>query len=155
MFKIAIALSAMLFAGGALAETLTGRASVIDGDTIEIHGQRIRLFGRDAPEGGQTCLSAAGKAWRCGTAAAREVDALTRGKTVSCEMRDIDRYGRIVAICSAGGHDIARVLVEQGLAVAYRRYSHDYIASEDKARSAGSGMWGGTFQMPYEWRKNH
>ena len=136
-----------------VAEPLAGRVSVIDGDTIELHGKRVRLFGIDAPEGGQTCQDASGKIWRCGTTAARVLDELTRGKTINCEQRDIDRYGRIVAVCLAGGRDVAAELVERGLAVAYRRYSRDYVAFEEKARAAGMGLWSGTFEMPSDWRK--
>lgn len=138
-----------------LAQEIAGRASVIDGDTLEIHGVRIRLFGIDAPEGGQTCRSAAGKNWRCGTVAARKLDELTRGKTVRCAQRDIDRYGRVVAVCIAGGRDVSAELVEQGLAVAYRRYSHDYIAAEERAREKGAGIWAGPFEIPQEWRKKN
>jgi endonuclease YncB( thermonuclease family) len=73
---------------------------VIDGDTIEIHGQRIRLFGIDAPESRQTC-EAGGETYRCGQQAALAMSQFINQRTVICEQRDIDRYGRIVAILFA------------------------------------------------------
>src|SRR5262245_53106307 len=91
----------------ALAQTsaapIVGRASVIDGDTIEIHGERIRLHGIDAPESTQPCTGADGRAWRCGQRAALALSDRIGAHTVSCDPRDRDRYGRIVAVCSAGG----------------------------------------------------
>jgi endonuclease YncB( thermonuclease family) len=45
---------------------VTGVASVIDGDHIEIHGQNIRLYGIDAPESSQFCVRLTGERWRCG-----------------------------------------------------------------------------------------
>ena len=153
MLRVLVVVAALLTAGQSAAETLTGRASVIDGDTIELHGQRIRLHGIDAPEGGQTCETAAGKPWRCGTAAARALDGMTFGKTVVCAPQDIDRYGRIVAICEVAGLDLGGELVEQGLAVAYRNYSRAYVPAEGRARAARRGMWAGRFQMPWDWRR--
>src|SRR4029450_10000064 len=92
------------------ATDLTGRASVIDGDTIEIHGQRIRLFGIDAPESRQTC-EAAGQTWRCGQQAALALAEFIDQRTVTCGKRDTDRYGRIVAVCRAGIEDIGAFMV--------------------------------------------
>ena len=136
-------------AGGEIA----GVASVIDADAIEIHGQRIRLHGIDAPEGGQTCLDAAGRNWRCGQRAALALQDLIGRRTVTCDERDVDRYGRIVGRCLMGEVDINEWLVEQGLALAYREYSLDYVAAEDQAREASRGMWAGTFEPPWEWRR--
>ncbi len=114
--------------GGSLADVRTparadiaGVASVIDGDTIEIHGQRIRLHGIDAPESGQTCLDAAGRKWRCGQRAALALQDLIGRRTVTCDERDVDRYGRIVGRCLVGELDINEWLVAQGLALAYRQ----------------------------------
>jgi endonuclease YncB( thermonuclease family) len=72
---------------------------MIDGDTIEIHGQGIRLHGIDTPEDGQTCDDASGKPYRCGQVAALALADKIGAGTVACEQRDTDRYGRIVAVC--------------------------------------------------------
>ena len=74
-------------------------------------------------------------------------------KTVRCEQRDVDRYGRIVAVCRLGGEDLNGWLVRNGYAVAYRRYSLDYVSAEDKARSERRGLWAGEFTLPWLWRR--
>jgi len=130
---------------------LAGTASVIDGDTIEIHGQRIRLHAIDAPEARQTCTRD-GAPWRCGQAAALALSDRIGRRPVRCEQTDIDRYRRIVARCSVGGVDLGGWLVGQGLAVAYRQYGRDYVAVETEARAARRGMWAGAFVMPWDWR---
>lgn len=151
-----IAIAALLAEPQISAATeLAGRISVIDGDTIEMHGQRIRLFGIDAPERGQSCYTEAGEAWRCGTSAARRFDELTADKTVRCTKRSTDRYGRIVAVCLAQDQDIGKTLVQEGMAIAYRKFSRDYVGAEKQARAECRGIWGGTFQEPEDWRKEH
>jgi endonuclease YncB( thermonuclease family) len=102
---LAVAAALLLFVTPAPADTV-GVASVIDGDTIEIHGERIRLDGIDAPEDGQTCLDAAGPNWRCGQRAALALQDLIGRRTVTCDERDLDRYGRIVGRCLVGDLDI-------------------------------------------------
>jgi endonuclease YncB( thermonuclease family) len=131
---------------------VVGRASVIDGDTIDIGGRRIRLHGIDAPETGQTCRDPGGRSWPCGRSATRALEDLVDRRTVACDQRDIDRYGRIVARCRVGTIDINQRLVADGLAMAYRRYSCDYVADEEAARLARRGMWDGTFEPPWDWR---
>ena len=131
---------------------VAGQASVIDGDTIEIHGTRIRLHGIDAPESGQVCM-ADGAQWRCGQQAALALDARIDARLVSCSERDVDRYGRIVAICSAGGEDLNAWMVAEGWALAYRRYSLDYVDEEAAAAAARKGIWSGEFVAPWDWRQ--
>ena len=132
-FFIALAL---LAAPEALAETLAGVASVIDGDTVEIHGQRVRLAGIDAPESGQICNDATGKAYRCGQHAALELDNLIRRRTVSCKGSQHDRYKRLIATCWIDGLDINGWIVSVGWAVAYRKFSTAYVQREEQARAA-------------------
>ncbi|MPY75469.1 MAG: thermonuclease family protein [Alphaproteobacteria bacterium] len=133
---------------------MKGQASVIDGDTIEIHGQRIRFHGIDAPESRQLCDDAHEKPYRCGQKAALALADKIGRRTVTCDPRDKDRYGRVVAVCWIGLTDLNGWLVLEGLAIAYRRYSQDYIAQEDAARQARRGIWAGSFVAPAEWRKS-
>ncbi|WP_246272617.1 thermonuclease family protein [Phyllobacterium pellucidum] len=141
MKRVLLAAAAALLAAPALGsnETIIGRASVIDADTIEIHGQRIRLFGVDAPEGRQTCQDADGKTYRCGQKSSFALDNfIAQAQPVYCEPLDIDRYNRVVATCSnAEGKDIGAWLVRNGHAVDYTRYST------------------GTFINPWEFRALH
>lgn len=138
---------------GALANPplLHGPAQVVDGDTLDVAGARIRLHGIDAPERSQLCENAAGE-WYCGQAATAALALLLDGREVACEARDRDRHGRIVAICRVGGTDLSRWLAEQGWALAYRRYAPDYVAAEEAARAAGRGIWSGGFEEPEAYR---
>lgn len=134
---------------------LIGRASVIDGDTIEIHGQRIRLEGIDAPESRQTCNDAKGKPWRCGKAAAFALADKIGAAIVTCQPHGKDRYKRVLAVCTLSGLDLNGWMVRNGWSVAYRKYSMAYVADEDEARLAGANIWSGAFDMPWDWRKSH
>jgi endonuclease YncB( thermonuclease family) len=82
----------------AFADDLTGQASIIDGDTLEIHGTRIRLWGMDALESNQLCRGEDSLPYRCG--AANDLDAFIAGRPVSCIPISLDQYGRTVATCS-------------------------------------------------------
>jgi endonuclease YncB( thermonuclease family) len=134
---------------------LIGHPSVIDGDTIELHGTRIRLFGIDAPESRQSCSDAVGHSYRCGQKAAFALADHIDGGAVSCDPRDIDHYGRTVAVCYLGYEDLNAWMVAQGWALAYRRYSTDYVPQEDAAHAAQLGIWAGSFVPPWDWRKLH
>ncbi len=131
---------------------IIGRASVIDGDTIEIRGQRIRLFGIDAPESRQTCTDQAGAAYRCGQNAAQALDYRISDAVVTCEPKDRDRYGRIVAVCRADSEDLSSWMTGLGWALAFRRYSEQYVPAEERAQRRRAGMWSGQFVPPWEWR---
>jgi endonuclease YncB( thermonuclease family) len=134
---------------------IIGVASVIDGDTIEMHGQRIRLFGIDAPESSQLCIRPNGEHWRCGQQASFALADRIGRATVRCEQRDVDRYGRVVAVCFKGAEDLDRWMVANGWAVAYRRYSLDYVADENTARRNRINIWSGAFDMPWDWRRQN
>lgn len=144
----------ILLNGSALAvEPIVGRASVTDGDTVVIRGIRIRLHGIDAPESARLCQDAADKSYRCGQVAALALANRIGEANISCEPRDTDRYGRTVAVCRKGEEDLNAWMVSKGYAMAYQRYSRDYVGSETTARALKRGLWAGTFDPPSDWRR--
>ena len=134
------------------AQNITGTASVIDGDTLEIRGNRIRLHGIDAPESGQNC-QANDKNYRCGQHATLALSDKIGSSNITCRGTDSDRYGRVIAICYLGNIDLNAWMVTQGWAIAYRQYSTDYVSNEENAKTANRGIWRGPFVPPSQWRR--
>lgn len=120
---------------------------VIDGDTLDWQGHRVRLFGIDAPERGQRC-DRAGQSWDCGAWSATMLSRAIANGPVTCTREDTDRYGRMVATCTAGGVDLSRAQVQAGAAQAYTRYSERYLADEAAAKAAKTGLWAGRMVSP-------
>lgn len=134
---------------------LEGRASVIDGDTIEIHGQRIRINGIDAPESDQICTDAKGARYRCGAEAARYLQLfLQRSAPTRCDFVEWDRYGRFVADCfRADRLNVAEALVRGGHALDWPKYSHGaYAQIQEEAKADRFGIWAGEFELPWDYR---
>ena len=133
-------------------EIIVGSASVIDGDTIRIGKIRIRFHGIDAPETRQKC-KADGEEWGCGSEATQALIKIIGQKLVSCNRKGIDRYKRVIGVCRVGAIDLNAWMVINGWAVAYRRYSRDYVLDEQKAKEGKKGIWQGHFTMPWIWRR--
>lgn len=132
---------------------LAGVASVIDGDTLEIHGQRIRLFGVDAFESRQTCDEGA-KRWPCGRRAAQALADYIGRNTVVCQAQGARSYDRIVARCFVkGGEDLASYMVREGYALAWTQYSMQYLGDQAAAKAARKGAWAGSFIEPWRYRR--
>ncbi len=146
--RLLIALFVLTVAGAAAASEIGGKASVVDGDTIVIGDQRIRLYGIDAPESGQTC-SGPRSLKACGKIATDALSRIIGSQTVTCEQMDRDRYGRVVATCRAGNTDISESMVAGGYALAFAKYSSRYVAAERQARAAKRGLWQTTMQAPW------
>ena len=143
----------LILAFGSIASAdLSGTALIVDGDTITISGNKIRLSGIDTPERDQTCKRA-GTTWRCGYKATETLRDWTYTKEVRCVGDTRDRYGRLIANCFVDGYNLNARLVYEGIALAYRKYSKQYIPEEDKARVAKRGIWAGEFVAPWDWRK--
>lgn len=132
--------------------SLGGRASVADGDTLRLGGDRIRLTGLDAPELDQTCTDATGGTWPCGRQSSQRLSELVDGNPVVCTTSGKDRYGRFLGRCSVGDNDLGAVLVAEGLAVADLP---SYATEEAVARREKRGLWSGTFDRPRHWRDTH
>lgn len=131
---------------------LSGSVRVIDADTWDVGGTRVRLHGIDAPELDQTCTRASGQGWDCGVWATQQVRRLYQGRAATCSRVTQDRYGRTVARCRVQGRDVGQALVAQGLAFAFRKYSTDYVGAENRAKSAVAGLHGARVALPWEHR---
>lgn len=128
---------------------------VLDGDTVEINNERMRLFGIDAPEGKQQCVWADGGSFDCGKAATRELRALLSFEVPPViERRGSDMYGRsIVVLRDQTGLNINCELVARGVAWAYVDYSDMCLDDEKNARALGRGVFHGENTPPWEYRR--
>lgn len=148
--------AAVLIAGALLAERfglhllpeLDGPVRIVDGDSLEVGGERVRLEGIDAPELDQRCGLAA-KDWACGTSARAALRKAVGRDAVTCRPVGTDRYGRSVSVCEAGGRDLGAAMVGEGLAVAT---GFAYAREQEEARRAKRGLWSGPFEEPASWR---
>ena len=129
---------------------------VSDGDSLRSGDLRIRIFGIDAPELKQQCTDQDGVLWGCGAAAQHQLTELIKeNKELQCNLRDVDRFGRLIMQCFIGSIDIGAAMVQSGHALAYRHFSNLYIADEEQAKTARKGIWRGTFSPPWEWRRQN
>ncbi len=136
---LVLTLAGAILAIPAHADDITGKPRIVDGDTIQIAGERIRLHGIDAPESEQKC-TAGGKEWACGQEATFALAQFIETHWVTCKGDKRDRYGRLIAVCYAGPYDLNAMMVREGWALAYRRDSMDYIDKKVAARDARVGM---------------
>ncbi|WGF88769.1 thermonuclease family protein [Marinivivus vitaminiproducens] len=132
-------------------DTLSGQATVVDGDTIEVAGAEVQLLGIDAPETGQTC-EAKGDVYDCGEQATNTLEGLIGNASVNCAVRDVDFREHAIATCRRDAVDLAQAMVSEGWAVASYGYSAPYANEEKQASGAGIGIWQGRFDMPWDWR---
>lgn len=154
--KVLAALALIAASLPALAQhaVLTGPARAIDGDTLAVGAVKVRLEGIDAPEQDQTCTSAAGEAWPCGRSATNVLAGLVDGRDVSCQITGYDKYRRELGVCWTAefAGTLNAHMVRVGLAVAFVRYSNQYVPEETEAQTGKLGMWAGAFMRPDEFR---
>lgn len=128
---------------------LSGPATVIDGDTIDVANTRIRLGGIDAPERSETCTHSSGAQWSCGRWAWFEAERLLQGRYLQCADLGARSHARVVARCTLDGEDVAALLIRAGVARVCDRFAdaqgvlHTYRTAEAQARAIGRGIFGG------------
>ena len=135
-------------------KTIIGKAKVIDGDTLHINKNKIRLHAIDAPEKNQTCNKNS-KVWNCGVESTKFLKELIGDKKIECITKGKDRYNRFIGICYKDNLDLNSEMVLNGWAIAYRYYSKDYVEEEEKAKQEKRGIWIGDFVEPYLLRKKN
>ena len=134
-------------------KNLDNSIRIIDGDTIILNSEKIRFYGIDTPEKKQKCKDRNGLSYPCGEFATNELKKIISSGQLFCKKRATDRYGRSISICYVNGVDINSLMVKNGWALAYRKYSRDYIDEEKEAKDKKMGMWAGKFIAPWRWRK--
>ncbi len=132
---------------------ISGSATVVDGDTLDIGGRRIRLEGIDAPEPAQTCSRRWVGSWDCGKAASKALGALINGRQVDCKGLGADKYDRTLAICWVKGLELNAAQVRSGMAWAFIKYSKTYVELEAAAKLAQAGVWQGEAEAPWLFRE--
>lgn len=147
----------MLCVAACATYVIEGDSRIIDGDTIKVGTEKIRLTGIDAPETAQTC-KCNGKKTFCGKEATQALKDFIGDDEIFCNARKRDGYGRLLGTCfiERNGEkiDLNRWMVQNGHAVAYRNYSKAYVPEEDEARELKKGVWACKFQMPWDYRKS-
>ena len=149
LFLILIFFSAVLSG-----KTIFGKAKVIDGDTIHIYKNKIRLHAIDAPETNQTC-NKNNKVWNCGIESTKFLKKLIGKNKIKCITTGKDQYNRFIGICYKNNLDLNSEMVLNGWAIAYRYYSMDYVEEEEMAKQQKKGLWSGKFEEPYLFRKKN
>ncbi|MGL4635073.1 MAG: thermonuclease family protein [Beijerinckiaceae bacterium] len=126
---------------------LTGVATAIDGDSLRLGSEEMRLKGIDAPEFTQTC-EVSGREVSCGRESRAALRRFLQSGLVTCIGDERDRYGRLLVICRVRGMDINASMVREGHAVSFGAYEQE----EEQAKRSYAGLWAGQFERPRAWR---
>ena len=153
IFKFLITFSLIFYSSVCFSKKIIdGKVKIIDGDTIHIGKNKIRLHGIDALEINQTCTIKE-KTWECGIESYLALKSIILNNNVQCEIIDVDQYKRLIGKCFVNKIYINQYMVLNGWAIAYRYYSLDFIDDEEIAKKNKIGIWKGKFQEPYLFRK--
>jgi len=134
------------------AAELTGRPQIVSGDTLVLAGQRLHLYGVDAPEPGQECRLGNGRVYDCGLVSRTALMDLTAGVPITCRTQHVGPGEGIAAACFADGYDLSHGMAHTGWALADPETGGRYLRAQENARTARRGMWRGTFVAPKDWR---
>ena len=136
-------------------QTITGKAIIIDGDTIKIDNKKVRLLNIDSPESSQKCYNKNNRKYLCGKAATSFLKNFVNDKYVLCQYERLDIYQRILGRCFINDTDINLTMIKNGHAVIYNyeNSSINYIEAEKYAQDNRLGIWQGAFEIPKDYRK--
>lgn len=129
-------------------EQLAGFGEAIDGDSLKVAGQEVRLKGVDAPEITQMCKNKVGREYACGVEAKKWLRGQLQRGAVICQIEGKDRYGRLLGVCRRGELALNAAIVREGIAVDYG----DYPLEQAQAQRQQAGLWSGKFMLPSEYR---
>ena len=146
--SILVAAGALLYVlRGVPQRDITGAAEAVDGDSVRLNSEDLRLQGIDAPELFQTCR-VSGRETPCGREARAALRKLLASGLATCIGNERDRYGRLLVVCRVRGIDVNAAMVRDGQAVSFGGYQ----AEEAEAKAAYRGLWAGEFEQPRDWR---
>jgi endonuclease YncB( thermonuclease family) len=151
-YLIFIFLFFVFFQENIFAKEINGKARIVDGDTVEINNNMIRLLGIDAFEIKQECFKKDNTKYKCGEQSALILATIISSQPVRCMAEKKDHYKRWLATCYIGKLDINENMVLYGYAFSYK--SNKYKTTEKKAKKIRAGAWSGEFTYPWEWRKS-
>lgn len=136
---------------------ISGKAFVVDGDTVKVNGKKIRLLNIDSAESKQKCFNTSNQRYFCGKAATKFLIELIGGKIISCEYQKLDIYNRILGTCFLNKININLEMIKSGHAIiySYKNSSEDYIEAEEYAKKRNAGLWQGHFEIPKDFRKRN
>jgi len=144
-------MASVMLSSEAQAMVVSGQVRVVDGDTIDIGGERVRLEGIDTPEQSQTCPRRGSGTWHCGRKATKALKKLINGQSVLCQGQERGKYGRLIATCFVNDKNINAQMVRDGYAWAFVKCSTSYVDEERIARRKRIGIWSGQRAEP-PWR---
>jgi endonuclease YncB( thermonuclease family) len=146
------ALALLLLSAPAVAETARGPARAIEGDLLDVGGQRVRLAAIDAPDRGQRCRNRRNVDYDCFEVSRNALERLTKGRIVTCILNKPPPTPKLGVCKLDDGRDVAGVMAYAGWALAFRRLDDRYVGLEALAVTARRGLWGGRVEAPWIWR---
>ena len=157
LMRALIFIAVLLFPLVVASADVEGEPKVIDGRTIEIDGQQIRLWGLDAPDIDQVCFTKKKHIpFRCGVVALEKLQKMLSHQVITCKGDETDGEGRLIAVCYSGRIEVNENIVLSGWGMADPSQTDKYNRVQGAARNMRSGLWRAAFVMPWEWRAgNH
>lgn len=131
---------------------ISGKAKIIDGDSLIINNIEIRIKNIDAVEMYQTCQDKDDNEYACGIKATNFLKEFSKNKIVKCNLFNKDVYNRHLGNCHIDGKNIAAHMIKSGWALIYNLPS-PYANQQEFAKTNKLGIWQGNFIPPKTYRR--